>query len=61
MDQLAIEVETDDATASRLSELFRDRLAMRVNVSTVEQGLLPRFEAKARRWIDRRETTASGN
>ncbi len=55
MDQLAVEVETDEKTARRLEEMFRDRLAMRVAVTCVDQGKLPRFEAKAKRWIDRRD------
>ena len=55
MDQLALEVETDDATAVELAALLRDRLAMRVAVRVVDRGSLPRSEAKSRRWIDRRE------
>ncbi len=54
MDQLSIEIESDDATASALSDLLRDRLAMRVGVITVPDQTLPRFEAKARRLIDQR-------
>lgn len=56
MDQLSIEIEADDETEklNRLSELLRDRLAMRVRVDAVATGTLPRFEAKAQRWIDRR-------
>ncbi len=57
MDQLSVEIEASDETARRLGELFRDRLAMRVNVSTAEEGTLPRSEAKANRWVDRRDTT----
>ena len=54
MDQLAIEVEMDAAAIDQLSELLRDRLAMRVKVEPVERGTLPRFEAKAKRLVDRR-------
>lgn len=54
MDQLAIEIETDDDAATRLSELLRDRLAMRVPVTIVPAETLPRFEAKAKRLIDHR-------
>ncbi len=57
MDQLEIEIETPPDRAADLSERLRERLAMRVAVRTVEQGSLPRFEAKSRRWIDRRQTT----
>ncbi len=55
MDQLAIEAETDEATATRLAELLRDRLSMRIGVATVPPDSLPRFEAKARRLVDRRD------
>ncbi len=55
MDQLDLEIETDDKLAKELASLLRDRLAMRVSVRTVPHGSLPRFEAKSRRWIDRRE------
>jgi phenylacetate-CoA ligase len=54
MDQLAIEIESDDNAAARLANLLRDRLAMRINVTIVPADSLPRFEAKARRLIDRR-------
>ena len=55
MDQLEIELEADEATAKRLSDLLRDRLAMRIGVASVAPQSLPRFEAKARRLVDRRE------
>ena len=55
MDQLAIEAELTREQADRLSDLFRERLAMRVNVSVVAHGSLPRFHAKAKRLIDQRK------
>jgi phenylacetate-CoA ligase len=60
MDQLALEIETDDRAAAELTALLRDRLAMRVGVRVVDSGSLPRFEAKSRRWIDRREEDGNG-
>ena len=54
MDQLAIELEADEVLAVGLAELLRDRLAMRVHVEAVSEGKLPRFEAKAKRLVDRR-------
>jgi phenylacetate-CoA ligase len=54
MDQLEIEIEADPSRANQLSELLRDRLAMRVPVSSVPPQSLPTFQAKARRMIDRR-------
>ncbi len=56
MDQLAIEVEAEETVVKQLSDRLRDRLAMRVNVAAVPEGTLPRFEAKAKRLVDRRET-----
>ena len=55
MDQLAIELEADQVHASKLSNLIRDRLAMRATVEAVTAGSLPRFEAKAKRLVDRRK------
>ena len=54
MDQLAVEVELGDQDVRRLSDLLRDRLAMRVQVDQVPIGSLPRFQAKARRLVDQR-------
>lgn len=48
--QISIEVEGDDATASRLEERLRSSLALRIPVHAVEPGSLPRFELKAKRW-----------
>ncbi|MDM4015416.1 phenylacetate--CoA ligase family protein [Roseiconus lacunae] len=55
MDTLAVEAELPTDRCMHLSELFQKRLAMRVNVQPVDQGSLPRFQAKARRLVDRRE------
>jgi phenylacetate-CoA ligase len=54
MDQLAVEIEADEVTAVRLSDLLRDRLAMRIAVTAVPPQSLPRFEAKSRRLVDQR-------
>ena len=55
MDQLAIQLETDEASVAELSDLIRDRLAMRVSVEAVAAGTLPHFEAKAKRLVDHRK------
>jgi phenylacetate-CoA ligase len=39
-----------EALAGRLAGLFQETLALRVPVTVVEAGTLPRFELKARRW-----------
>ena len=54
MDQLEIEIETDEPIAVRLADRLRDRLALRVPVKKVPPGSLARFEGKARRLVDRR-------
>ncbi len=54
MDSLAIESELEAEGCRRLSELFQKRLAMRVDVTSVPAGSLPRFEAKSRRLMDLR-------
>ncbi|MEM9585646.1 MAG: phenylacetate--CoA ligase family protein [Planctomycetota bacterium] len=59
MDQLDLEAELEPSDASRLEGLLKERLAMRVSVQVVPLGTLPRFQAKSRRWVDRRESTPS--
>lgn len=52
--ELEIEVEPEgesDALAHRLESALRDALALRIPVTVVERGVLPRFEMKARRWV----------
>ena len=53
--ELSIQVEPSDANdaglAHRLESALRNALALRVPVSTVPRGSLPRFEMKAQRWI----------
>jgi phenylacetate-CoA ligase len=55
--ELQIEIEPttacDDVTtlAARISQAFETALALRVPVSVVAMGTLPRFEMKAKRWV----------
>ena len=51
MEQLRIEVEGDVATSRRLDDAFREQLGLRIEVTSVDNGTLPRFEAKAKRWV----------
>ncbi len=51
MDQLRIEVEGEVAIAQRLHDAFREQLGLRIEVSSVDEGTLPRFEGKAKRWV----------
>lgn len=56
MDQLRIEVENDSVTdiETPLADLLRDRMALRIPVTMVAAGSLPRSEGKSRRWVDER-------
>jgi phenylacetate-CoA ligase len=52
MPELALHVETTDANAaSRLERALGAAFALRIPVTRVEHGTLPRFEMKARRWV----------
>ena len=54
MAQLRLELETGDGQQewpARLSDVFRQQLGLRIEVTAVALGTLPRFEAKAKRWI----------
>jgi phenylacetate-CoA ligase len=61
MADLRVEIESPadnsaggDDLAGRLATAFREHLGLRIAVVAVEPASLPRFEAKARRWV--RET-----
>ena len=54
MDQLKIEVEATSAVADTIGQLLNTRLGLRVAVTHVPDGTLPRFEAKGKRFIDLR-------
>jgi phenylacetate-CoA ligase len=55
--QLRVEVEPEageaNGLAHRIEARLRDALSLRIPVSLVETGALPRFEMKARRWVRR--------
>ena len=55
LSEMSIQVEPardDDASLSHRLELaLRNALALRVPVSVVARGSLPRFEMKAQRWV----------
>ena len=54
MDQLEIEVEATRVVADTIGNLLNTRLGLRVTVTQVTGGTLPRFEAKGKRFIDLR-------
>ncbi|MCA9100908.1 MAG: phenylacetate--CoA ligase family protein [Planctomycetales bacterium] len=54
MDQLAIEVEDRLDAPQRVADELRLRLGLRIGVTCVPVGSLPRFEGKGRRFVDSR-------
>ena len=54
MDQLKIEIEDQLNQPARVAEELRLRLSLRVEVTCVPAGSLPRFEGKAKRFVDQR-------
>lgn len=56
MDTLAVEAELSETACHQLADLIQKRLAMRVGVTPVPEGSLPRFEAKAKRLVDLRKS-----
>lgn len=54
MDQLSIEIEDRLNDPDRVAKELQLRLGLRIEVTTVEMGTLPRFEAKGKRFVDRR-------
>ncbi len=54
MDQLKIEIESPQDLSADLAQQLQIRLGLRVDVETVATDMLPRFEAKGRRFIDQR-------
>jgi phenylacetate-CoA ligase len=54
LDQLSVEVEDRANNPERVAEELRLRLGIRVDVTAVPPGTLPRFEAKAKRFVDQR-------
>ncbi len=56
MTEMRVEIEpvagaVATALATRLEQMFHKAFALRVPVSVVAAGTLPRFEMKAKRWI----------
>lgn len=58
LDQIQIEAETSEATQAELTRAFNVRLGLRIPVSIVAPGCLPRSEGKSRRWHDNRKSEA---
>ena len=54
MDALSVEVEDRLNEPARIAKELRLRLGLKIAVTTVEIGSLPRFEGKGKRFIDKR-------
>jgi phenylacetate-CoA ligase len=54
MDQLKIEIEDELAAPERVNSELELKLGFRVDVECVPIGSLPRFEAKGKRFVDKR-------
>ena len=50
---ISLEIESDPTQGRQLAELFQQRLAMTVPIQIAAERSLPRFEAKANRWVHR--------
>ena len=55
LDQLAISIESDEATQAELEKRLQMRLGLRIPVSLAAPDSLPRSELKSRRWQDLRQ------
>ena len=51
LDELSVEIESEASEAVVVARRIQDSLALRVPVTAVAPGVLPRFELKARRWV----------
>ena len=56
MEAIDIEVEASPALREPIADALRQRLGVRVEVTIVPAQSLPRFELKARRIVDRRNS-----
>ncbi|MCA9262837.1 MAG: phenylacetate--CoA ligase family protein [Planctomycetales bacterium] len=54
MDELSIEVEDQAEQPERITRELQLRLGLRIDVTAVPVGTLPRYEAKSRRFVDER-------
>jgi phenylacetate-CoA ligase len=58
LDELTLEIEDRLRAPDRVARELRLRLGLRVEVTAVPIGSLPRFEGKGRRVIDTRQKAA---
>lgn len=61
LDVLSLEIEDRLAAPQRVADELKLRLGLKVDVSSVPVGSLPRFEGKGRRLVDRRSSRNDSN
>ena len=54
MDELKVEVEAEQDRATQISEQLQINLGLRIDVKSLPARTLPRFEGKAKRFVDHR-------
>ena len=54
MDAVRVEVDGQLGDPQKMAEALHRRLGLRVEVSCLPAGTLPRYEAKSQRWVDQR-------
>ena len=54
MDELAVEIEADANRAIQIGEQLQVKMGLRIDVKPVPEKTLPRFEGKAKRFVDLR-------
>ncbi len=59
LDELSVEVEDRLETPERIARELQLRLGLRIEVTAVPAGSLPRYEGKGRRFVDARRTLES--
>jgi phenylacetate-CoA ligase len=60
MDELTVEVEDRRDEPQRIADELRTRLGLKVDVKAVAPQTLPRFEGKAKRFVDARRAGGAG-
>jgi phenylacetate-CoA ligase len=55
LDELLVELEGSQALADHAARSLREHLGFRIPVQPIADGTLPRWEGKARRFVDRRK------
>ena len=52
MKEIQIRAECDQTVAKELQKAMRDTFSLRIPVESTPENTLPRFEMKAKRWLE---------